>query len=294
MREIPAALAGALQTGATTLCRCWRLTRKDGVSLGVTDHDVDLVIAGITFEANGGFEASAREAEAGLATLGGEVKGALTSDRIRIEDIEAGLYDGAELRCYLVNWQAPALDFLIDVSTLGEIRRIDGRFVAETRNAFHTYDQERGRLYTAACSTELGDARCGVVLTAPPFRITGTVITTDGRHGLTGTAVGNSVAGLFTRGTITFTSGANAGFSAIVKEHRAEGELVLWQGLVRDLAPGDGFTVTAGCDKRFASCRDRFANAANFRGFPFMPAPEFVMTYARPGEGHHQGRPLVR
>ncbi|OYU49048.1 MAG: beta tubulin [Rhizobiales bacterium PAR1] len=294
MRKIPAALAGALQTGATTLCRCWRLTRQDGVVLGITDHDIDLVIECTAFEANGGFEASAREAEAGLATLGGEVNGALTSDRIRVEDIEAGLYDGAELRCYLVNWQAPALNFLTDVSTLGEIRRIDGRFVAETRNAFHTYDQERGRLFTASCSAELGDNRCGVVLAAPPFRMTGTVASTDGRHKLTATAVANSVTGLFTRGTVTFTSGANAGFSTIIKDHRAGGELVLWQGLVRELAPGDGFSVTAGCDKRFATCRDRFANAANFRGFPFMPAPEFVMTYARPGEGHHQGRPLVR
>ena len=294
MRDIPASLAEALKTGATTHCRCWLLARKDGVSLGITDHDADLVIAGTIFEANGGFEASAHEAEAGLATLGGEVNGALTSDRIRTEDIEAGLYDGAELRCYLVNWQAPALDFLTDVATLGEIRRIDGRFVAETRNAFHTYDQERGRLYTATCSAELGDARCGVALTAPPFRITGTVAITDGRHDLTATAVSNTVAGLFTRGTVTFTSGATAGFSANEKDHRAGGELVLWQGLVRDLAPGDAFIVTAGCNKRFATCRDRFANATNFRGFPFMPAPEFVMTYARPGEGHHQGRPLVR
>jgi uncharacterized phage protein (TIGR02218 family) len=294
MRDIPAPLADALQARATTLCRCWLLTRKDGMTLGITDHDADLMIAGTTFEANGGFEASARETESGLATLGGEINGALTSDRIRIEDIEAGLYDGAALRCYLVNWQAPALDFLIEVASLGDIRRIDGRFVAETRNAFHTYDQERGRLYTAACSAELGDARCGVALNAPPFRITGTVSATDGSNSLTATAVSNTVTGLFTRGTVTFTSGANAGFSAVVKDHRPGGELVLWQGLVRDLAPGDAFAVTAGCDKRFATCRDRFANALNFRGFPFIPAPDFVLAYARPGEGHHQGRPLVR
>lgn len=294
MRTLPPALAASLESGVTSLCRCYLLIRRDGTWLGITDHDADLVIDATLFEANGGFEASAREAEAGLATVGGEITGALTSDRIAAADIEAGLYDGAELRAYLVDWQAPALDFLIDVATLGEIRRRDGTFVAETRNAFHALDQEQGRIYSANCSAELGDARCGALLTGPPFRISGAVTSTDGRHGLTAAAVDNAVVGLFTRGIVTFTSGANAGLSVVVKDHLAGGELVFWQGLVRDLQPGDAFEVTAGCDKRFPTCRDRFANAVNFRGFPFIPAPEFVLAYARPGEGRHRGRPLVR
>lgn len=294
MRTLPAALEAALAAGTTTLCRCWRLKRLDGFELGVTDHDRDLAIAGTTFEANGGFEASALEAAAGLATGGGEITGLLTSDRIRAADIEAGLYDGAEITCYLVDWQAPALDFVLDVATIGEIRRTDGTFVAETRNAFHALDQERGRLYTASCSAELGDAKCSVNISIPPYRITGLVATTDGRHRLTATAVGNAATGLFTRGLARFTSGANAGRSVLVKDHRAGGALEFWQPLVSDLAVGDAFTVTAGCDKRFATCRDVFANAVNFRGFPFIPAPDFVLSYARPGEGRHRGRPLVR
>ncbi len=294
MRNFSPAIAAALDAGAATLCRCWLLTRKDGFQLGITDHDCDLAIAGNVFEANGGFEASATEVDSGLATGGGEISGSLTSDRILPEDIEAGLYDGATLRTYCVDWQNPSLDLLVDVSTIGEIRRIDGRFTAETRDGFHALDQERGRLYGAGCSAELGDARCGVELSAAPFKVSGVIATTDGRQQLTAEAVGNAIAGLFTRGIVTFTSGANAGLSAMVKDHRPSGELVLWQGLVQELAPGDGFEVTAGCDKRFVTCRDRFANAVNFRGFPFIPAPDFVLSYARPGEGRHRGRPLVR
>lgn len=294
MRTLPPALAASLESGVTSLCRCYLLIRKDDTRIGITDHDADILIDATLFEANGGFEASALEAEAGLATVGGEITGMLTSDRIAAADIEAGLYDGAELRAYLVDWQAPALDFLIDVATLGEIRRRDGAFVAETRNAFHALDQEQGRIYSANCSAELGDPRCGVVLSGTPFRISGVVASTDGRHGLIAAAVDNAVVGLFTRGIVTFTSGVNAGLSVVVKDHLAGGELMFWQGLVRDVQPGDAFEVTAGCDKRFSTCRDRFANAVNFRGFPFIPAPEFVLAYARPGEGRHRGRPLVR
>lgn len=294
MRVLPGPLAASLATGVTTLCRCWRLTRRDGFTLGVTDHDRDLVIEGVLFEANGGFAASAVEAGAGMATGGGEIDGVLTSERILAGEIEAGFYDGAEVRRYLVDWTAPALDLLLDAATLGEIRYGDGRFVAETRDAFHALDQERGRLYAAACSAELGDGRCRVDLGAPPFRFEGTVASTDGHGEIVSPAAELVEPGFFARGTVRFLSGASAGRRAIVKDHRAGGRLVFWQRLGAGIAPGDAFAVTAGCDKRFATCRDRFANALNFRGFPFIPAPEFVLAYARPGEGRHRGRPLVR
>ena len=42
----------------------------------------------------------------------------------------------------------------------------------------------------------------------------------------------------------------------------------------------DPFTVTAGCDKRFETCRDRFANSINFRGFPHIPGNDFVISGA--------------
>jgi hypothetical protein len=45
---------------------------------------------------------------------------------------------------------------------------------------------------------------------------------------------------------------------------------------------GDAFTVTAGCDKHFATCQAKFANAVNFRGFPHMPGNDFVTAVARP------------
>jgi uncharacterized phage protein (TIGR02218 family) len=293
MRMLPPVLAAGLASGVTTHCRCWLLTRPDGFALGLTDHDRDLVIDGRTFEAQGGFEASATEAGAGMAVTGGEVAGSLSSARILPEEIEAGLYDGAELRTYLVDWSAPALDGLIEVATLGEIRRLDGRFVAETRSALHAYDQARGRLFAAACDAELGDTRCGIGLGGPPYRLDGVIGETDGSLTLAVPALAGSATGLFTRGLLHFVSGANAGGTVLIKEHRAGGVLVLWQPLVRAMALGDSIAATAGCDKRFATCRDRFGNAANFRGFPHIPAPDFVLTYARTGEGRHLGRPLV-
>ena len=57
MRAIPAALAAHLATGATTLAFGWKLTRRDGVVMGFSDHDRDLFCDGVTFRAASGFTA---------------------------------------------------------------------------------------------------------------------------------------------------------------------------------------------------------------------------------------------
>jgi len=92
MRTIGDNLKAHLAGDATTLCHCWRLTRRDGVVLGFTDHDRDLSFGGTLFRAESGYAASDIEAVAGLQAPSGEVAGALTSEAITEADIAAGRY----------------------------------------------------------------------------------------------------------------------------------------------------------------------------------------------------------
>lgn len=297
MREIPAALALHLAEGVTTLCRCWRLTRRDGVALGFTDHDRDLVVAGQLYAAGSGLEAAEATSELGFAVGGGEVSGALSSPALTEADIAAGLYDDATVETRLVNWASPDGAMLLEVSSIGEIRRADDAFVAELRGPMHRLDEERGRRYRAACSADLGDERCRVDLGQPGRSATGTVATTDGALTLTTGDLGAFAAQDFAGGRLRWTSGANAGVAVEIKLHRvlpAGQELVLWERAPSLVAAGDGFAATVGCDKRLATCRDRFANTANFRGFPHMPGNDFVLKLAAQGEPGLDGGSLFR
>lgn len=100
--------------------------------------------------------------------------------------------------------------------------------------------------------------------------------------------------GWFTGGKLTCSSGANAGAAMEVKIHRAAATVAieLWQAMPQPIAAGDTFTVTAGCDKRFATCRDRFTNGLNFRGFPAIPGNDFLIQVPVPGEPGHDGTSL--
>ncbi len=286
MRTLPPDLAAHLAGEATTLCRCWRLTRKDGTVLGFTDHDRDLVFDGVTFEAASGFTASEATSAAGFSTGGMDVAGALSSERIAEADLAAGLYDHAKIETFTVNWQAPAERLLMRTGHVGEVVREDGAFRVEIRGLAAALDQPQGRAFRAACDADLGDARCGKNLDASAFRASASVVaSTDGKW-LTLSGIDGYQVGWFERGRVSFTSGANAGRGAVVRTHRLIENVIkveLWTAMTGTIAPGDTLTITAGCDKRFSTCRDKFANALNFRGFPHMPGNDFSLGYARTG-----------
>jgi uncharacterized phage protein (TIGR02218 family) len=295
MRSIPSALQAKLDGGVTTLCRCWIVTRRDGVVLGFTDHDEDLVVDGVTCRAATGLTGSEATAQLGLAVQGSEVSGALADQSLTEADLAAGRYDAAAVTVHVVDWSEPSLTVLLARGVLGEVRRQGSAFTAELRSLTHRLAEDSGRLYTATCSADLGDARCTIDLTLAAFRGTGTVAALAGTAILRVSGLDAFADGAFTQGKLSFTSGADSGLAVEVKTHRVDSEGVtieLWQQMPEPIAAGDTFVVTAGCDKRFATCRDRFANGVNFRGFPQIPGNDFVVSHANPGEPGHDGRSL--
>lgn len=292
MRTVPAGLQAHLDGEATTLCNAWRVVRRDGVVLGFTDHDRDLDFDGLTYLAASGFEASETEDGNGLSAEGGDVSGGFSADAITAEDLSAGRYDGAKVEVFLVNWQETGQRLLLRTAELGEVRREGGLFRAELRRLTHTLDQVKGRIYGRQCDAVLGDARCGVNLAA--YRATATVSAiTDDMH-IEVTGLSGFAERFFRYGVLSFTGGAAAGLSADIEDHRkAAGadSLTLWLPMAAGVAVGDTLQVTAGCDKRFSTCKAKFNNRLNFQGFPHMPGSDFSYGYAD-GQTVHDGRPL--
>jgi uncharacterized phage protein (TIGR02218 family) len=294
MRTIPSAFQARLDSGVTTLARCWIVTRRDGAKLGFTDHDADLTIDGTVCRAGTGLTASEATARLGLQVDGSEIAGALADESLAEADLAAGRYDAAEVALHLVDWSEPSLRVLLTRGVLGEIRRAGAAFTAELRSLSHRLNEESGRLYTATCSADLGDARCTVDLTNAAFHGGGAVAALAGASAFRVSGLDDFDDGWFTAGRFVFSGGANAGFAVEVKTHRVavkthrvalDGVLVeLWQAPPEPIAAGDAFTVTAGCDKRFATCRDRFGNGVNFRGFPTIPGNDFIISYPVPGK----------
>jgi uncharacterized phage protein (TIGR02218 family) len=86
--------------------------------------------------------------------------------------------------------------------------------------------------------------------------------------------------GWFSLGRVVWAEGG-AGEVAV---HRREGASALIELLDSPgpaLAVGAAFNIVAGCDKRFETCRVKFANQLNFRGFPYMPGDDAAQAGPR-------------
>jgi uncharacterized phage protein (TIGR02218 family) len=286
MKQIPPALQVHLDGGATTLAWCWRLTRADGTRLGFTDHDRDIAFDGTTFEAAAGFTASEIKDAVGLSVDNLEVTSALSSGRLAEADLAAGLYDDARVEIFRVNWAAPEQRVLMRTGSIGEVKRAGAMFSAEVRGLTHYLQQPKGRLFQYTCDATLGDARCGIALAGPAYTAAGVVGVVQSARRFTAAGLSAYADQWFTRGLVTFTSGAANGQRIEVKGHWVSGPTVaieLWAPARLPLQAGQTFAISAGCDKHIDTCTAKFANAVNFRGFPLMPGNDFVARSASRG-----------
>ncbi len=282
MKILPDGMQAHLDGGATTLCWCWKVVRKDHVTLGFTDHDNDLTFDGAVFEAASGFSASDSRQAVGLNVDNSDIDGALQSGRITDIDLANGLYDDARVELFRVNWNDVAQRVLMRVGTIGEVTRDGNAFRAEVRGLSHALGQQQGRLYQRTCDADLGDARCSVDVSVPEFAMSGTVTKVLSSSRLQSGDVGSAPSGWFTFGLLRWTNGANAGRAVQIKSHRtADGVHVfhLWEAMRGAIESGDAFDITVGCDKHLKTCTTKFSNAVNFRGFPHLPGANYVTFY---------------
>ena len=289
MKALSPALQAHLDDGTTSLSWCWRISRSDGVALGFTDHDRALAFDGTAFEPESGFAASEIRAGSDLAVDAQDATGVLTSDRITETDILDGRWDNAAVELWRVNWADTSQRVLLRRGAVGQIRRGRMAFVAEVRSLAHVLGQTVGRTFQAGCDARLGDARCGIDLENAVYKGMGVVTDLLRDRAFMASGLSGFDAGWFTSGTLTWTSGANAGRVAEVLVHGLDGgiaSLTLLEAPILPIAEGDSFIARAGCDKRIATCNAKFANVANFRGFPNIPGQDAVLRYASQNGGH--------
>lgn len=288
MRTLPAGMQERLDSGATTLCQCWRVVRPDGVTLGFTDHDEALRFEGVDYEALAGAGRSAVQARTGLAADSVAITGALSSDAITEDDIAAGRYDGSRVELWLVDWTDTDLRLLQFAGDIGEISRGELGYVTEVVGLAERLNRPVGRSYLRTCDAGLGDARCGVDISDVAVSASGAVTAVLGNGQFTASGLNGFKNGWFARGLLTWTDGPDANLSATIKDQTGD-TLALWLPPHHPIEEGRSFTLVAGCDKRFRTCRKKFSNGLNFQGFPDMPGDDWLVTVPRSGRRNNGG-----
>ncbi|WP_374944254.1 DUF2163 domain-containing protein [Sphingomonas sp.] len=261
-------------TELTCLAICWRMERGDGVAVGLTGHDRDLVVDGLVHRAAPGMVPSAVVRSEGLEADTMEVAGALTSAAVGEDDLLAGRWDGARVAVFAVDWRDGSGRVDLGAGTIGAVETKAGGFTAELLGASAALDRAVVEETSPECRAELGDARCRVAMAgrrrfARVLGVEGAVVTLDAVEPVT-----NGYGG----GRLRWFGGANGGMIAAVAVSRGT-TVTLRAEPAFAVEPGTLVEVAEGCDKSIATCAARFGNAANFRGEPFLPGVDLLTRY---------------
>ena len=231
----------------------------------------------VTYDAASGCTPTALDSSSDTTPDTLSVQAVLDSERITAQDILAGRYDDAKIDIFEVNYADISAGILqLHTGRLGEMRMEGAECHAEIFGLTDALSASIGAVYSRTCRARLGDAQCGVSISArtvngqiteilSPLRFTDTMRTES--------------SGIFAHGILTFTSGNNAGLSVEIAAY-ASGELRLSTTLPYALTVGDAYTLTQGCDKQFSTCKTRFNNSINFRGEPHVPGLDKMLETA--------------
>lgn len=269
------ALDVVLAQDLACLAFCWRLDRRDGVTIGLTSHDRDLRVGGVLYRTAPGLVPSAVVQGTGPEPESMDLRGALTSDAITTTDLEAGRWDGADLRLYLTEWTAPgSVWFELVRGELGAIERRGEAFSAEMRGPVARLDRPVAPETSPGCRATLGDRKCRVNLAL--HRRFARVASASGQS--IDIAGGGMTAGDYAFGALRWMTGPDAGIMQDIADNDAV-RLTLTDAPFSAPAAGALMMLTAGCDKRIDTCSVRFGNALNFRGEPYLPGNDLLTRY---------------
>jgi uncharacterized phage protein (TIGR02218 family) len=260
----------------TTSAFGWRLERRDGVTLGFTSHDRDVAIEGLTYRASPGLVPTSIVESCGLEGNGLDIKGALTSDAIRADDLRQGKWDGASIDVFLFDWSNPAASRRhLANGNLGAIEYAANGFSAEVEGPAARLSIPVAPYTSPTCRARFCDAQCG--LSAERFRRRVTATALDDVHFTISDIAGVELA-YFVHGELRWLAGKNCG-----RRHRVIGATST--ALILDAPPafaaagGVAAELLQGCDKLLATCSSRFANVINFRGEPHLPGNDLLTRF---------------
>ncbi|MDH2234576.1 DUF2163 domain-containing protein, partial [Delftia tsuruhatensis] len=240
------ALAQSAQT--TTLAWCMRITARDGTVLARSSVDVRVVVDGVAYDPVDGFSPFAIQQSADLAVQNSEVVGFLLSQGIDEADILGGRWDGAAVLLFEADYTNPAAGgMILQSGTLGNLSTARLTYSAEFRGLAQALQQTVGRVYAKGCDATFGDARCKV--DAQALKVFGTVTAVTDRRSFRDTSRAE-IEDYFGAGLVTWTSGANDGYSMEVSSFAPGGTFVLSLPMPSNIAVGDTYEAIPGCRKR--------------------------------------------
>lgn len=278
VKQIDGHILGLIGTRNPTLAPCVLITRRDGFSLGFTSYDRDLLIDGKTYSAKNGLSIPQLENKSAIEVGNTNIEGLFEDDRITEIDLLGGRWNGATVRCFLVDYNRlpsslSATPFqyvpLGGLYVIGSITIDSGqKFTSEIRGIISLLTKDSGDTANRGCRYEFGDSRCTKNLTALTHALTITQVFPNSPLRFQVSTNGQGGNGYFNDGWVQFTSGEFSYLPRQTIKTYTDNVIELWQPLPKLATIGTELLAVAGCSKVFYGDRSCtfYNNTANYGG----------------------------
>ncbi len=269
------------ELAAGRLCRAVKITPREDMPFGVTNHDRPLTFGGLTYDPYPGELGGRYRSRVGTSIDNERLAGSWGHPDISEQQALDGEFDEAVIEMLVVAWALePPEAVTVFRGEIGKLSWHRDGFVTEVMENLRRLGEHLGGTFGPRCEAVLGDSRCQVNLSA--LQVSGTVTAVAfSRTTFTDTSR-TEAAEHWTDGLVIFTSGALAGKRCVV-ESFAAGQFRLMLPTPADIAVSMSYTATPGCDHRLeGDCAGKFNNAVNFQGFPFIRGETQVAGEANP------------
>lgn len=275
MSEVTSIVAGEV----TRLALCWRLRRRDGVTIGLTSAARAIERDGLRYAAAPGMSPSAISSSDGFDVDSMTVDGLLSAAALSAEDVAAGRWADAQVELFAVDWSRPDSPAIaLTAGTIGAISQAatgsTGWLRAELHGPTMMLAAAGPPVCSPTCRARLGDLDCGVDMDVR--RMDARVRSVDGATLRLEQALPDPSR--FSFGRVRVLSGPAAGLSATIAGADAD-RLTLNRPWRMPVEPGARVRVWEGCDRHFSTCVARFRNAEAFRGEPHVPGADALQRY---------------
>jgi uncharacterized phage protein (TIGR02218 family) len=262
---------------------CFTFITTTGTQYTWTSVDYDVAYNGFTFNASGPLVSGLKyKGSVGLEVDKQQITiAARPTDLINgapfLIALRDGAFDGSPIyrdRVFLTAPQGSVVGgvrlFQGRVSTVDNVGRTQATLTVASDLVILDYDMPRN-LFSPTCLHVLYDAGCGII--RGTFSIDGQA----GAGSTTSTILFSGARAGDAQGSLVWTSGgANANIRSTVKSVVPGVSYALMYPLPFGPATNDPFNVAFGCDHTQGTCISKFANLANFRGFPYVPPPQMA------------------
>lgn len=264
----------------TTIVNCFSIEFENGNKLGYTNHTSDIIFIeepNLIYKSTG-FTNTANQKTSSMNVDNLDSDFMIDDIDIKQNDLERGIWNNAKIKYFRCNYSLPfSYNYIekIQKGIVADITKNKNYFSLEVSSLTQNLQTRSVKITKPTCDAQFCDNQCKLDINNYTNNAVIQYVVTNKEFILETSPSENLENGL-----IEFTSGDAYLQKIEIKSFDTTTKtLILKEECNYNVQIGDTIKLVDGCDKLKKTCKTKYNNVVNFRGFSFIPSSTEVINF---------------